>query len=133
MSARKTKPRKGRRPRPDELLAAVPFQNEAADVRTAPQGTMLVSVPLKKPRWLVPPLTYILPFSSERRVELDEIGSEVFQMCDGEKTVESIIEKFAENHKLSFRESQIPVTQFLEQLSQRGLIAIVGFDKKANS
>jgi hypothetical protein len=50
-------------------------------------------------------------------------------MCDGRRTVEAIIEEFAADHKLSFREAQLSVTQFLRQLTQRGLIAVVGESK----
>ena len=47
-------------------------------------------------------------------------------MCDGKKPVESIIEKFAAMHKLSFREAQLAVTQFLRELLQRGVVVVVG-------
>jgi hypothetical protein len=46
--------------------------------------------------------------------------------------VETVIEKFAAANKLSFREAQLPVTQFLQQLTERGLVAIVGSPNEAN-
>ena len=126
------KQRKGDRPAKDistaEYLAACVYRNEAMEVEELRSGRCRVAVPLKRPRWLVPPLTWILPFSSHRRVELDELGSEVLRLCDGRRSVEEIIEKFASSHKLTFREAQVSVTTFLKQLTQRGIIVIVGQD-----
>ena len=113
------------------FLQAVPYANEAMEVTRRSDGGSLVSVPIPRPKYLVPPLTWLLPFSRQRRVELDQVGASVLGMCDGKRTVESMIEKFAADHKLSFREAQLPVTEFLRQLAQRGLVAIVGRNKGA--
>jgi hypothetical protein len=102
------------------------------EVSPGPRGTM-VSVPVRRPSWLVPPISWILPFSSHRRVELDDLGLEVLNLCNGRNTVESIIEKFAADHKLSFREAQLSVTQFLRLLTERGLVAVVGSGKSSGT
>ena len=107
------------------LLASVPHKNEAAEIRPAGDG-VIVSVPIRRPNWLVPPISWILPWGDRRRVQLDAPGSAVLALCDGRRNVEQIIETFAENHKLSFRESQLAVTQFLRELLRRGVVAIVG-------
>jgi len=109
----------------EKFLASVPYRNEAMEVEPVGKG-LLLSVPVRRPRWLVPPLSWVLPWSGYRRVELDEPGTEVFNLCDGKRSVEEIIETFAENHKLSFREGQVAVTQFLRELLKRGIIALVG-------
>ncbi len=113
-----------------DFLSAVPYTNKAMDLTRSGDGSVLVGVPLDRPRWLVPPISWVLPFSSERRVDLDALGTTVLDMCDGINTVETIIEKFAARHKLSFREAQLPVTQFLQQLTERGVVAVVGMDKE---
>ena len=111
------------------LLAAVPYRNRAMEITSRPDGSALVSIPIPRPKFLVPPLSWILPFSPHRRVELEPVGAGVLRMCDGRRTVEAIIEEFAADHKLSFREAQLSITQFLRQLTQRGLIAVVGGSK----
>lgn len=87
---------------------------------------MLVSVPMKRPKYMIPPISWLLPYSTHRRVELDALGAEVLDLCDGKRTVETVIEAFADRHRLSFREGQLAVSEFLRQLTQRGLTAIVG-------
>jgi len=113
----------------EQMLRAVPHQNTAMTTTRRSDGTALVSVPIRRPKYMVPPLSWFLPFSSHRRVELDRVGVRVLELCNGRRTVESIIEKFAGEHKLSFREAQLSISQFLSQLTQRGLIAIVGKKK----
>jgi len=114
------------------FLQAVPYLNQAMDVRHRLDGSALASIPIPRPKYLVPPLSWILPFSPHRRVELERVGAGVLRMCDGKRTIEAIVEQFAASHKLSFREAQLPVTQFLRQLMQRGLVVIVGKDEEAD-
>ncbi|MHC4717347.1 MAG: PqqD family protein [Planctomycetota bacterium] len=112
-----------------QFLAAVPHQNTAIKTEPRAEG-VLVSVPVRRPGWLIPPISWVLPWSQHRRVELDAAGSEVLDMVDGRRTVEDIVETFAGNHKLTFRESQVAVTQFLRQLVQRGIVVIVGMSER---
>lgn len=110
-------------------LRAVPNRNQAMETQRGRRGAV-VSIPLRRPGWLVPPLSWLLPYSSHRRVQLDDLGMEVLDLCDGRRSIEKIIESFAASHKLSFREAQLAVTTFLRQLTQRGLIAIVGLHEE---
>ncbi len=107
------------------LLSAVPHRNQAVTVEPTEAG-LLLSIPTRRPRWLVPPLSWVLPFSGQRRVELDAPGRAVLELCDGRRSVEEVIEVFALEHKLSFREGQLAVSQFIKALLQRGIIALVG-------
>lgn len=113
------------------LLDAVPVINTSAEVSNTEKGTVLIRIPLKKTRYLVPPLTWIFPVSSHRCLALDTIGAFVFRLCDGKRTIEQIIEKFAWQYKLTFHEARVPVLHFLQQLTERGAIVIVG--KSANT
>jgi len=115
---------------PVDLLKAVPVANEAMETDYRGDGTVLVSVPMRRPKWLAPPISWLLPYSSHRRVELDRPGAQVLKMCDGKRTVERIIEEFAAMHKLTFRESHLAVTQFLRMLTERGVIAVVVRQRK---
>ena len=108
-----------------QLLAAVPHKNATMKIEHGGAAT-LVSVPVRRPRWLVPPVSWVLPWSEHRRVQLDEPGTEVLNLCDGKRNVEEVIETFVQKHKLSFREGQTAVTQFLRELLRRGIIVLVG-------
>lgn len=119
-----------RRSTPDKREAepstAVPHVNDAMELHRRSTGGAIASVPMRRPRYLVPPLSWILPYSSHRRIELDELGMHFLDLCDGVRTIEEIIEEFVRRYRLSFREAQISVLHFSKQLVERGVIAIVG-------
>ncbi len=112
---------------PDEALAAVPVPNQAVSTsRSASTRQLLVTVPLRKPKLLVPPLSWILPFRQQRKIELDKLGEEVYRACDGRKSTADIVEDFARRHDLKFHEARIPVMQFLRDLMRRGVVVLQG-------
>ena len=125
MKRSKQQAEEDRRTAAARLLAAVPHKNDRAEVLQAGEG-VVVSIPIRRPKWLVPPISWVLPWRPRRRVQLDAPGSAVLALCDGQRNVEQVIETFAQEHKLSFRESQLAVTQFLRELLKRGIIALVG-------
>jgi hypothetical protein len=105
------------------LLDAVPMQNRA--VRVESHGsTFTLWVPIRRRWWMRGPLSWALPFRSEKGVALDVIGSEVWSACDGERRVEDIVAAFAQHHRLRFHEARSSVTQFLKSLVERRLLVL---------
>ena len=56
--------------------------------------------------------------------QLDELGSQVWQMLDGTRTTADLIREFATAHKVSAQEAEQSITLFLRELGKRGLIAL---------
>ena len=113
-----------------KVLAGVPYANLAMELERLEDGTAVATIKLAKPGYMKPPLSWVLPLSKYRRVLLDRPGMEVLDACDGQRTVEQIVEDFAAKHRLSFREAQLAVMQFLRQLIDRGIVAVVGLEKE---
>ena len=108
------------------LLRAVPQRNVAARVDRSSTDETVVRVPTQRPWYLaVPPLSWMVPVRPERTVRLDRLGAEVWGMCDGTCTVESVVERFAGSHGLTFHEARVSVTGYLSALVQRGVLAMV--------
>ena len=59
-----------------------------------------------------------------KMLELDELGSSVWDLIDGKRSVRQLIQIFAETHQLQFREAEVAVTQFIRELGRRGLIGL---------
>jgi len=59
-----------------------------------------------------------------RKVELDQLGTQVWNLIDGKNDVLAIIRQFAEMHTLDPREAEISVTLFLRSLGKKGLIGM---------
>ncbi len=64
------------------------------------------------------------PQAPTRTLQLDELGSQVWQMLDGTRTTAELIEQFAETHQVSIQETEQSITLFLRELGKRGLIAL---------
>ncbi len=121
------------------MLAARPVQNIKANVRR-PEGWDLkgprrsgdeaealeITVEMNRPWYLLfPPLSWIVRVGSTRTLGLDRLGARVWDLCDGKRTVEEIVDEFAELYDLSFHEARTSVTMYLKMLVQRGALAIV--------
>ena len=110
--------------RPEEMLKAVPGRNRFVTVVDREDG-VLVTVPLARRWWVRPPLTWIFPVSSERRVQLDAVGKKVLDLCDGKRTVKDVIGQVQAEHRLSYQEARVATMQFLKMLMERGIVAMV--------
>jgi hypothetical protein len=106
------------------MLLAIPRRNAAATVQPGPDGLVRLAVPNRTPRWLLPPLTWIIRLPTHKTVELDTLGSQVWTWCDGAQTVEAIVEHCAAFTGLSFHEARVVVTRYLATLVKRGVLAL---------
>ena len=59
-----------------------------------------------------------------KKLQLDQLGTEVWKLIDGNRSVRMIIRSFAESNQLQVREAEVAVTQFIRQLGKRGLIGL---------
>ncbi|HMP71756.1 MAG TPA: PqqD family protein [Kiritimatiellia bacterium] len=108
-----------------DLLSAVLLRNQAAEVLDeAPDGSVMLAVPTRKPGFLIPPFSWIIRPPRERLTHLDPIGASLWRACDGRATVESLVEKFAIQHSLTFHESRVSVTSYVTSLLRRGVLAV---------
>jgi len=109
----------------EQSLAAVPVRNQAiewdeVDGETGPEA--LLTVPPPQGKW-IPVLRPLLVLPKEpRKVQLDSLGSEVWRLCDGERTVNGICDELCARYRLSHREAMLSLTTYLRQLGKRGLI-----------
>lgn len=65
------------------------------------------------------------PTPREKKIQLDTIGSIVWEMCDGKKTIEAIMGELYEKYKLLTSEAEISLKAYFNQLSKRGLVGFV--------
>ncbi len=59
-----------------------------------------------------------------KKLQLDTLGSSVWDLLDGKRSVRQLIQIFAETHQLQPREAEVAVTQFIRELGRRGLIGL---------
>jgi hypothetical protein len=59
-----------------------------------------------------------------KKLQLDAMGTSVWDLVDGKRSVRVIIQIFAKAHRLENREAEVSVTSFIRQLGQRGLLGL---------
>jgi hypothetical protein len=57
------------------------------------------------------------------RIELDAVGSQVFDLIDDHRTVDELVKALISVHKLARREVEVSLTEYLKTLGRRGIIA----------
>lgn len=115
-----------RKPRIDrkQALAIVPMRNPL--VQWERNGNEVVlTIPMRNDRLarLVKKLVRNLPDS--RKLALDEVGSSVWELCDGERSINDVVNSISRDYKLTRRESEASVTMFLQTLAKKGLIGLM--------
>jgi hypothetical protein len=111
----------------DQALACTPVRNDIVSWEVLDSGLVRIEYVLV--------LKPLLKSISERfggagdelptrKLELDALGSQVWQMIDGSRTTAQLIEEFAGLQKISNQEAEQSITQFLRELGKRGLIAL---------
>lgn len=106
------------------MLCARMIRNLAAEIIEASDSQVCVAVPTQRPRWWVPPLSWIVRRPERRQVILEGLGRELWELCDGQRSVENIIEIFAHRHGLTFHEARVSVAEYFSVLVRKGVLAV---------
>ncbi len=70
-------------------------------------------------------LSKLFPEPVRKRIQLDEIGSVVWELCDGKRTTKEIIDFLCQKYKLLPREAEVSLSTYLNSLVKRGLIGFI--------
>jgi len=108
----------------EESLRSRPVKNEMLQWEKDLKGEVIIYIPQRQ-NWWVKFLRRFIYVPKQRRILLDKLGSEVWDMCDGQNTVKDIIERFRQQHKLSWKEAELSMTTYLKQMAQKGLIGFI--------
>ncbi len=117
--------RRRKRPRftPEQVLVARPIRNDSLTTEATGEGGLRIVIERRR-EWWVRILSVFLPIPKRRPIELDALGREVWELCDGEHTLREMIKEFEERHKLSRAEAEWSLRTYLRDLAKRGLVAI---------
>jgi len=116
-----------------QVLAARPLRNPSVEwSRERARGAeepdeaprvVVLRVPRRRDRWgnLVAAVFRLPDF---RKVELDEIGSDVWEMCDGTRDVEALTKAICATYRLNRRQGEASVTAYLRMLAERRYVVL---------
>lgn len=106
-----------------QALETVPFQNPNVQAERDEQGNLILALKVRRTP-AASLLSKIFFTPPQRRVALDQMGTWVWQRCDGKRTVRGLIDELARRYKLNPREAEMSLTTFLRSLGERGLVVL---------
>ena len=110
-----------------EALDRIPVKNRQISENRLETGEILIRYPVTIRPFFA---TWVKRFGGPddyiqtKALQLDELGSSVWDLIDGKRSIRQLIQIFAETHQLQFREAEVAVTQFIRELGRRGLIGL---------
>ena len=108
----------------DKAFEARPVRNPSLKWRINEEGTIEVIVPRRKDMFgRVMGFLFFVPES--RPITLDEVGTAVWELCDGEHTVEEIVRALSKDYKLQRREVEVSLTEYLRTLGKKGMVGFL--------
>ena len=110
-----------------EALGSVPIKNtEVEEVLLNSEDIMLI-YPVQVKPWAAALLRKLGKPPEQigrKKLQLDALGTSVWKLLDGERTVKHIIQIFTQQQQVHRKEAEVAVTQFLRELGKRGLIGM---------
>ncbi len=112
-----------------DSLACIPKHNESAQWQQLENGEILFTYAIPLSRFFQ---SLHRGFSNNqaevptKKLQLDQMGSFVWQLMDGKNSVKDIIRIFADEYKVTSQEAETAVSAFLKTLGQRGFIVLYG-------
>ena len=110
-----------------EALACTPLVTPSVRVLTGDNGDLMIEYPLAVKPMLQAIFNRFNKGNQQeikRKLQLDGQGSQVWELIDGERSVQEIIQLFAKSSGLTLREAEISITAFLRELGKRGIIVL---------
>ena len=105
----------------DQALRARPFRNPALEWEQGDEGEIRLLIPRRKDL-MGRALCWILRAPGHREIVLDDVGSDIWELCDGERSLEAIVYAVSKKYKMTLRECESSVSAFLKMLSERKLL-----------
>ncbi len=105
-------------------MRAIPGRNQLAKLIAEEPGVYkIIEIELKYGP-LISPLATLLKARRRKRIQLEGLSLEIFNLIDGVRHIGDIIEYLIDTHKLSYFESRSLCLYYLQLLSGNGIIAL---------
>ena len=111
----------------EDAIQCIPVKRQEISESRLESGEILLVYPLTVRPFFAAMLRRLRQESQPppmKKLQLDQLGSGVWMMIDGQRTVQQIIHGFAKEHTLQNKEAELSVTAFLRELGRRGLIGL---------
>ena len=110
-----------------EALNSKPIKNVEVEEIRLDTGEVLLTYPVKVRPWASALIQRFGGASNrvqKKKLQLDVLGTTVWGLVDGDRSVRQVIQLFSDQHRLHPKEAEVSVTQFLRELGKRGIIGL---------
>ncbi|UCH21612.1 MAG: PqqD family protein [Deltaproteobacteria bacterium] len=110
-----------------EALKCTPIKNVHVKETRLENGAVLLTYPVAMRPWITGLIRRFGGHSERtftRKLQLDDLGTHVWDLIDGINTVQKVIQRFAEKYQFHLKEAEVSVTRFLRELGRRGIIGL---------
>ena len=110
-----------------EALNMVPVRNTEVQESSIADGLIQLAYPLAIKPWFGRMAEKVGLWDKRpmiKEIELDEMGTFVWKLIDGEHSVRQIAEAFVSHYEVQPREAELSVTAFIKTIGQRGIIGL---------
>ncbi len=105
----------------DAAYSAFPLRNARLSFERLDSGELAITIPRREEGWAkLLSLVFVVP--KQRQVVLDQVGADIWDLCDGQHTVRDLVAHIASKYKLNRKEAEVSLTTYLKNLGKRGLV-----------
>jgi len=108
----------------EQILKARPIINPAVQWSRGEEGEIIITLK-RREDWWVKFLSALFVVPRERKIALDEIGSMLWELFDGQHTIKELAQMLAERLKISYKEAELSLTEYLRILARKRLVALI--------
>ncbi len=106
---------------PEQVLGSRPIGNPDLATEDLEDGGIRILTQRSR-SWPIRLLSLVVTIPRDRSIELDSVGRQVWELCDGEHTLREMIDLFQKRHKLTRTEAEWSLRNYLKDLGKRGLV-----------
>ena len=106
------------------MLESRPARNELLAWEETEEGEVRITV-TRQETWKTRLLSKLFYIPEKRTITLDEVGAQVWQMCDGRTSVAGMIEGLRDRYKLDRKEAEVSLLSYLKTLGQKRFIGFL--------
>jgi len=110
-----------------QALSCIPVKNEMVESTRLESGEVVLAHPVGMRPWMMRLMRTIgRPTDNvhTKKLQLDTLGTSVWDLIDGQSNVKKLIKHFAAQHQLHPREAEVSISKFLRELGRRGIIGL---------
>lgn len=107
----------------EQAMQALPVRNPSLTWSENETGEAVIVLPRRKDAtgkflgW-----AFFVP--EAKPIALDEVGTFVWKLCDGEHSVVDIVTAMCKEYKLGRREVELSLNEYIKMLSKRGMLGV---------